>query len=101
MCKPSNHQDQCCKNGGDHRLSLAHERACGAQLARVLEQLLAEDQLSDLEILRSRFAPNPASLPLVHVQLASLSDYEALLNCDTEVGGVAVALSARCFDRHH
>jgi transposase InsO family protein len=66
-------------------LTLAHERACEAQLAQVLEQLIDDDQLPDLEALRSRFAPDPASLPLVHVQMASLSDYEALLNCDTEV----------------
>jgi len=66
-------------------LSLAHERACEAQLAQVLGQLIDDDQLPDLEALRSRFAPDPASLPLVHVQMASLSDYEALLNCDTEV----------------
>src|SRR5690349_13566261 len=66
-------------------LSLAHERACEAQLAQVLGQLIDDDQLPDLEALRSRFAPDPASLPMSHVQMASLSDYEALLNCDTEV----------------
>jgi hypothetical protein len=66
-------------------LALAHERACEAQLAQVLGQLIDDDQLPDLEALRSRFAPVPASLHLVHVQMASLSDYEALLNCDTEV----------------
>jgi len=51
----------------------------------VLGQLIDDDQLPDLEALRSGFASDPASLPLVHVRMVSLSDYEALLNCDTEV----------------
>jgi hypothetical protein len=66
-------------------LSLAHERTCEAQLAEVLQQYLADGQLPDLNTLRSRFAPDPACLPAVSVQLASLSDYEALLDADTEV----------------
>jgi len=47
-------------------------------------QYLAQGQLPDLQVLRSRFAPDPASVPQVHVQLASLSDYEALLSFDME-----------------
>lgn len=66
-------------------LSLAHERACEAQLAEVLQQCLADGQLPDMNALRARFAPDPACLPAVSVQLASLSDYEALLDVDTEV----------------
>jgi hypothetical protein len=66
-------------------LSLAHERACEAQLAEVLGQCLADGQLPDLNALRSRFAPDPACLPSVSVQLASLSDYEVLLNLDEEM----------------
>lgn len=66
-------------------LSLAHERACEAQLAEVLGQCLADGQLPDLNALRSRFAPDPARLPSISVQLASLSDYEALLDLDMEV----------------
>lgn len=66
-------------------LSLAHERTCEAQLAEVLGQCLADGQLPDLNALRARFAPDPARLPQVCVQLASLRDYEALVNTDVEV----------------
>jgi hypothetical protein len=66
-------------------LSLAHERTCEAQLAQALEQYLTAGQLPDLDALRARFAPDPASVPQVHVQLGSLSDYEALLDLNTEV----------------
>ncbi|MGH8761045.1 MAG: IS21 family transposase, partial [Burkholderiales bacterium] len=60
-------------------LSLAHERACEAQLAAVLGELLATPHLPDLEALRTRFAPDPASLPEIRVQLAPLSAYETLI----------------------
>ena len=66
-------------------LSLAHERTCEAQLAQALEQCLAQGELPDLDALRLRFSPDPAGLPQVHVQLASLSDYEALVNLDMEI----------------
>jgi hypothetical protein len=46
---------------------------------------LAERRLPDLNALRSRFAPDPARLPDVCVRLASLSDYEALVNLDEEM----------------
>lgn len=68
-------------------LSLAHERACEAQLADVLTQDLSERRLPDLKALWTRFTPDPARLPEVCVQLASLSDYEALVNPD--MGGQA------------
>jgi hypothetical protein len=61
-------------------LSLAHERTCEAQLADVLAQDLSERRLPDLKALWARFTPDPARLPEVCVQLASLSDYEALVN---------------------
>ena len=66
-------------------LSLAHERNCEAQLAQALQQCLDDGQLPDLDALDSRFAPKPAAVPQVHVQLASLRDYEALLDLATEV----------------
>jgi len=59
-------------------LSLAHERACEAQLAAVLTEDLAADRLPQLKVLRERFAPDLASLPEVSVQLAPLRLYEAL-----------------------
>jgi hypothetical protein len=59
-------------------LSLAHERACEAQLAAVLTEDLAADRLPDLKVLRERFAPDLASLPEVSVPLAPLHLYDAL-----------------------
>ena len=59
-------------------LSIAHERACEAQLAALLTEDLAADRLPDLKILREHFAPDLASLPLVSVHLTPLSVYEAL-----------------------
>ena len=59
-------------------LSLAHERACEAELATLLAEDLASHQLPDLAVLRTRFAPDPARLPQVRVQLAALSVYETL-----------------------
>ena len=66
-------------------LSLAHERACEAQLAEVLTQDLAARRLPDLDALRARFAPDPLRLPQVCVQPAPLSDYEALVDGNVEV----------------
>lgn len=66
-------------------LSLAHERGCEAQLAELLAKGLDEGRLPDLDALRARFAPDPAALPEVSVRLAPLSDYEALVELDTEV----------------
>lgn len=68
-------------------LSLAHERTCEAQLADLLAQDLSERRLPDLKALRARFTPDPALLSQVCVQLASLSDYEALVNLDMGVQG--------------
>nr|WP_066343527.1 IS21 family transposase [Azohydromonas lata] len=66
-------------------LSMAHERACEAQLGQLLQQYLTEHRLPNLNELRAHFAPDPARLPEVCVQLASLSDYEALVHRHTEV----------------
>ena len=60
-------------------LALAHERACEAALAVILDQCIADDVLPDLAALRGRFAPDPATLPVVTVRLASLASYDALL----------------------
>ena len=59
-------------------LSLAHERACEAQLASVLTELLERQEIPDMQELRAMFAPDPASLPEVCVRLAPLSVYESL-----------------------
>lgn len=60
-------------------LSLAHERACEAELAGVLGEYLAANELPDLATLRARFAPDPARLPDVVVELGSLAAYETLI----------------------
>jgi hypothetical protein len=59
-------------------LSIAHDRACEAQLAALLTDDLAADRLPDLNVLRERFTPDLASLPEVTVRLTALSAYEAL-----------------------
>jgi transposase InsO family protein len=68
-------------------LSIAHERGCEAQLAGLLTEDLAADQLPDLKVLRERFAPDLASLPEVSVHLTPLTVYEALN--DSYVGEAA------------
>ncbi len=60
-------------------LSLAHERACEAELAEWLNAGIAANKLPDMAALRQRFAPDPASLPEITVQLVPLSAYDALL----------------------
>lgn len=60
-------------------LSLAHERGCEAELADVLAADLDARRLPDLTQLRARFSPDPASLPVVSVQLPSLAVYDTLL----------------------
>ena len=60
-------------------LSLAHERACEAELADLLAHGLATGSLPDMAELRARFAPDPAALPEVVVVLTPLADYDTLL----------------------
>ncbi|MGH8135932.1 MAG: IS21 family transposase, partial [Steroidobacteraceae bacterium] len=61
------------------RLSLAHERACEAELAGLLAEGLAAARLPDMAALWARFAPDPAALPDVVVELTPLTDYDVLL----------------------
>lgn len=60
-------------------LALAHERGCEAELAEALDEILNQGELPDLARLHERFAPNPAQLPQVVVELASLQSYEDLM----------------------
>lgn len=60
-------------------LAMAHERACEVELADLLGADLAVGRLPDIAALRERFAPNPAALPEVVVELVSLSTYDVLL----------------------
>jgi hypothetical protein len=66
-------------------LSLAHDRACEAQLAAVLADDLVHHRLPDNNALLARFAPDPARLPAVCVQLACLSAYEVLMESNVGV----------------
>ena len=59
-------------------LALAHERACEAELAGVLEALLEAGRLPDMAELRARFAPSPATMPDVTVTRPPLGAYEEI-----------------------
>jgi hypothetical protein len=59
-------------------LALAHERACEAELARLIDAELEAGRLPDLAALRQRFAPDAAAIPHVTVELASLHLYDEL-----------------------
>ena len=61
-------------------LALAHERACEAELTGILDADMAAGRLPDMAALRTRFAPDPATLPEVVVTLAPLSGYDILLS---------------------
>src|SRR5262249_15979920 len=59
-------------------LALAHERACQAELADVLDAELAAGRLPGPDILARRLAPDPAALPDITVELAPLHLYDEL-----------------------
>ena len=60
-------------------LSLAHERACEAELADYLAQDLQTGRLPDLDVLRDIFSPDPQALPEVRVVATSLGVYDELV----------------------
>lgn len=60
-------------------LAMAHERACEAELAELLAADVAANRLPDMDALRIRFAPDPAALPDVVVELVPLVTYDVLL----------------------
>lgn len=78
---------QACRIAVD-LLALAHDRGCEAELAESLTADLSAGRLPDVAALRARFAPDPACVPLVTVELASLASYESLLG-SAPVGSVA------------
>ena len=61
-------------------LSLAHERACEAELAAAIEACLEAGALPDPAALAARFAPAAGRLPDIRVELGSLADYDVLLS---------------------
>ena len=59
-------------------LTLAHERACEAELAEAIEAVLNAGELPDPAQLRDRFKPDAAAIPEVTVESAPLSAYDEL-----------------------
>ena len=59
-------------------LALAHERACEAELAGVLDALLDAGRLPDMAEPRARFTPDTAALPEVVVTHPALGAHEDL-----------------------
>jgi hypothetical protein len=68
-------------------LALAHERACEAELAEAIDAELDAGRLPDLDALARRFAPDPADVPDVIVELVPLHLYDELGT--VRAGGVA------------
>ena len=59
-------------------LALAHERACEAELAGLIETELDAGRLPDMAVLRAHFVPDAAALPAVTIHHPALSAYEGL-----------------------
>jgi len=59
-------------------LALAHERACEAELALVLQAALDDGVVPDLAALIERFRPRAAEWPVVVVTLPSLAIYDQI-----------------------
>ena len=60
-------------------LALAHDRACEAELAEALDADIDAGRLPDLPFLRAYFGPDPASVPLIDVEVVPLSVYDELV----------------------
>jgi hypothetical protein len=58
--------------------ALAHESACEAELAAVIDAELGAGALPDLDALRRRFAPDPGGLPEITVEQVPLHLYDEL-----------------------
>ena len=59
-------------------LALAHDRACEAELAEIVEAELDTGRLPDLDALRRRFAPDLTAVPDITVELVPLHLYAEL-----------------------
>lgn len=70
-------------------LALANDRGCEAELAAVLAAHLEAGQLPDMTVLRRHFAPNPADLPTVVINLVPLAAYEDLVDNGQPMGEAA------------
>ena len=65
-------------------LALAHDRGCEADLAGLIDAELDAGRLPDPAILRARFAPNPASVPVIEVAFVALGTYDELAAVEVE-----------------
>ena len=59
-------------------LWLAHDRACEAELAQQLDELLAAGRLPDLKLLEQRFVAHLNDVPVVTVDIPGADSYDAL-----------------------
>jgi hypothetical protein len=59
-------------------LALAHDRACEVELAEAIDAELDAGRLPDLDELGRRFAPHPAAIPDITVEVAPLHLYDEL-----------------------
>jgi hypothetical protein len=59
-------------------LALAHDRACEAELAAAIAAELDAGRLPDHDRLGRRFAPDPADIPDITIELAPLHLYDEL-----------------------
>ena len=59
-------------------LALAHDQACEAELAQVIDADLDAGRLPALATLRERFGPSLGSVPVIEVELVPLSAYDEL-----------------------
>ena len=76
----------------DGLLALAHDRVCEAELAQAIDAELDAGRLPDLDSLGRRFAPHPATIPDVTVELVPLHLYDELGTVralDQTMGGAA------------
>ena len=60
-------------------LALAHDRSCEAELAAALTERMARAEPIDVAALQARFAPVPAQMPDVVVDLPPVASYDSLL----------------------
>jgi hypothetical protein len=61
-------------------LALAHDRGCEAELAAALtEQMAGPEAGIDVAALQARFAPVPATMPDIAVNLPTVASYDVLL----------------------
>ena len=60
-------------------LALAHDRGCEAELAAALTEQMARAEPIDVAALQARFAPVPAQMPDVVINLPPVASYDLLL----------------------